>query len=115
MIEVLKENLSLRRITMRYITMMILMVSVVATYAAEMKHEQMSEEHMQADYQMLNPLELKDGSFVFVSEKGTMRMVNKDGKPIKMKQDAEMEMMDGSLIMMKNAKLWRHVHSKMKK
>jgi len=31
-----------------------------------------------------------------------------------MKDDVEMELEDGTVIMMKNKKLWRHVHRKMK-
>ncbi|MCZ6897826.1 MAG: CopK family periplasmic copper-binding protein [Betaproteobacteria bacterium] len=60
------------------------------------------------------PLELKDGSYLFISEGDTMRMVDKDGKPVTMKDGVEMELKDGTLIMMKNKKVWRHDHRKMK-
>jgi hypothetical protein len=41
-------------------------------------------------------------------------MVNKDGKPIEMKDGVEMELEDGTLIMMMNKKIWRHDHRKHK-
>ena len=58
------------------------------------------------------PLRLKDGSYLYISEDDTMRMVDKDGKPIKMEDGVEMELDDGTLIMMQNEKLWRHGHKK---
>jgi tRNA splicing endonuclease len=61
-----------------------------------------------------NPLQLKDGSHLYISDDYTMRMVDKDGKPIEMKDGVEMELEDGTLIMMKNKKIWRHDHRKMK-
>ncbi|HEY5702111.1 MAG TPA: CopK family periplasmic copper-binding protein [Gammaproteobacteria bacterium] len=60
------------------------------------------------------PLRLKDGSYLFISEDNTMRMVDKDGRPIQMKDGVEMELEDGTLIMMKNEKIWRHDHRKHK-
>ena len=60
------------------------------------------------------PLRLKDGTYLFISDDDTMRMTNKDGKPIEMKDSVEMELEDGTLIMMKNKKLWRHDHRDMK-
>ncbi len=60
------------------------------------------------------PLELKNGSFLFISADNTMRMVNSDGKPVEMKDGVEMELINGDLIMMKNKRLWRHDHRKMK-
>jgi hypothetical protein len=61
------------------------------------------------------PLKLMDGSHLFISDDNMMRMVDKDGKPITMKDGVEMELEDGSLIMMKNEKIWRHNHRKHKK
>ncbi len=60
------------------------------------------------------PLKLKDGSYLFVNDDDTMRMVDKTGKPIQMKEGVEMELEDGSIVMMQNKRLWRHVHSKSK-
>ena len=60
------------------------------------------------------PLRLKDGTYLFISDDDTMRMTNKDGKPIEMKDSVEMELEDGTLIMMKNKKIWRHYHRDMK-
>ncbi len=45
-------------------------------------------------------LQLKDGFYLFISEDDTMKMVDKDGKPIKMQDGVEMELKDGTLIMM---------------
>ena len=85
---------------MRKLTFMILLFSAVFVIAAE---------------NMSEPLQLKDGSYLFINEDDTMRMVDKDGKPITMKEGVEMELKDGSLILMKSKKLWRHEHRKMKK
>ena len=60
------------------------------------------------------PLRLKDGTYLFISDDDTMRMTDKDGKPIEMKDSVEMELEDGTLIMMKNKKIWRHYHRDMK-
>jgi len=84
---------------MRKLTFIIILISAISVYAAE---------------NMGEPLELKDGSYLFISDNNTMRMVNKDGNPVKMQDGVEMELKDGSLIMMKNKKMWRHVHKKMK-
>ncbi len=67
------------------------------------------------------PLELKNGSYVFTGEDGTMQMTDKNGHPVTMKNGVEMELKDGGLIMMNNKHLWRkvnprklHHHQKMK-
>ncbi len=60
------------------------------------------------------PLRLKDGTHLFISEDNTMRMVDKDGKSMTMKDGVGMELEDGTLIMMKNKKIWRHDHRKHK-
>ena len=85
---------------MRKLTFMILLFSAIFVIAAE---------------NMSEPLQMKDGSYLFINEDETMRMVDKDGKPIKMKDDVEMELKDGTLIMMKSKKLWRHEHRKLKR
>lgn len=60
-------------------------------------------------------LHLKDGSYLFINEDtDTMRMIDKNGNPVEMKDGVEMELEDGSLIMMKNKKIWRHDHRKHK-
>jgi hypothetical protein len=41
-------------------------------------------------------------------------MVDVNGKPIEMKDGVEMRLTNGDLIMMKNKRLWRHDHRKMK-
>ncbi|NIQ14904.1 MAG: CopK family periplasmic copper-binding protein [Candidatus Dadabacteria bacterium] len=56
------------------------------------------------------PLQLKDGSYLFIDNNDNMRMVDRYGEPIRMKDDVEMELKDGTLIMMKNKKVWRHIH-----
>jgi hypothetical protein len=84
---------------MRKLTFIIILISAISVFATEYMGE---------------PLELKDGSYLFISDNNTMRMVDKDGKPIKMQDGVEMELKDGSLIMMQNKKVWRHDHKKMK-
>ena len=84
----------------RKLTFIVILISAISVYAAENKGE---------------PLELKDGSYLFISEGYAMRMVDKDGKPVTMEDGVEMELKDGTLIMMKNEKVWRHDHRRMKK
>lgn len=55
-------------------------------------------------------LRLQDGSYLFINENNSMRMVDRDGKPIKMKDGVEMELKDGTLILMYNKWLWQHIH-----
>lgn len=98
----------------RHVTQMTMHMEMMENMQMNEQHMQMKDQHMQMDNPMQGPLKLKNGSFVFINEKGTMRMTDKNGKSIKMKENVEMEMMDGSLIMMKNAKLWRHDHRKTK-
>lgn len=56
--------------------------------------------------------QLKNGSYLHMHDDGTTVMVDKNGNPIKMKDGIEMELEDGSLIMMKNNKVWRSIHRK---
>ncbi len=84
---------------MRKLTFVIVLISAFSVFATEYSGE---------------PLELKDGSYLFVNDNNTMKMVDKDGNPIKMQDGVEMELKNGSLIMMKNKKVWRHDHRKMK-
>ncbi len=84
---------------MRNLTFIIVLISAISVYAVENTGE---------------PLELKDGAYLFVSDNNTMRMVDKDGEPVKMQDGVEMELKDGTLIMMKNKKMWRHDHRRMK-
>jgi copper resistance protein K len=55
-------------------------------------------------------LNLKNGSYLHISDDDTMTMVDKNGNPVKMKDGMEMELKDGSIIMMKNKKIWRRYH-----
>jgi hypothetical protein len=69
-----------------------------------------------ADLDMHNrPLRLKDGSYLFINMDETTDMMDKKGNPIKMKDGVEMELEDGSLIMMKNEKVWHLIHKDKKK
>lgn len=52
---------------------------------------------------------LKDGSVLFVDKSGNMKMVDKTGSPMEMKDGVAMEMDDGSVLMMKNHVLWKKV------
>lgn len=85
---------------MRKLAYILLLVTAMAAGAAETASDE--------------PLRLKDGSYLYISEDDTMRMVDKDGKPIEMKDGVEMELEDGTLIMMMNKKVWRHDHRKHK-
>ncbi len=67
------------------------------------------------------PIELKSGAYLFISNDNIMRMVDNEGKPVQMTDGVEMELINGDLIMMKNKRLWhsvnpkkRHDHQKMK-
>ena len=82
---------------MRKLAFIIFLISAISAGAADMAGEL---------------LRLKDGSYLFISEDDTMRIVDKDGKPVTMKDGVEMELEDGSLATMKNKKIWRHVHRK---
>jgi hypothetical protein len=88
-----------RRREMRKLAFIIFLISAISAGAADMAGE---------------PLRLKNGSYLFISEDDTMRMVDKGGKSVTMKNGVEMELKDGSLVMMKNKKIWRHVHRKTK-
>jgi len=55
------------------------------------------------------PLVLEDGSYVFVGEDGTTRMVDRSGRPMKMPDDVEMKTVDGSIIVMRNSRIWKLV------
>jgi copper resistance protein K len=57
-------------------------------------------------------LQLKDGSYLHIHDDDTTVMVDKKGNPIKMIDGMEMELDDGSLIMMKNNKVWRYIDRK---
>lgn len=52
---------------------------------------------------------LKDGSIVFIDNDGAMKMVDKRGNPMRMKDGVPMELEDGSVIMMKNHAIWKRV------
>ena len=64
--------------------------------------------------QIGEPLLLQNGSYLFIGKDLSMRMVDREGKPITMKEGVEMKLKDGGLIMMKNKRLWRHDHRLMK-
>jgi hypothetical protein len=87
--------------TLALIPLLLLSASVCATETGDQVDEN-------------KPLELKNGSFLFINEDNTMRMVDKDGKPVIMEDGVEMELTNGDLIMMKSKRLWRHDHRKMK-
>jgi hypothetical protein len=100
--------------TLVLIPLLLFLVSACSTEATK---------PIQFTMQMTNtgPLELKNGSYVFISEDNTMHMTDRNGHPVTMKNGVEMELMDGGLIMMNNKHLWRkvsprklHDHQKMK-
>lgn len=53
-------------------------------------------------------IRLKDGSHLYIRDDGTMRMEDTGGKSMTMNEGIEMELEDGTFIMMKNKKIWRH-------
>jgi hypothetical protein len=48
------------------------------------------------------PIRLTNGSYLFISQDDTMRMVNNEGKPVQMGDGVEMQLLNGDLFMMKN-------------
>ena len=84
---------------MRDLIFIVLLVTTMFVSAADMTDES---------------LMLKDGSHLFISDDNSMRMEDMDGNSIAMKDGVEMELEDGTLIMMKNKKVWRHDHRKTK-
>lgn len=54
-------------------------------------------------------LKLKDGSILFVDKDGDMKMVDRKGDPMTMKDGVPMEAEDGSVILMKNKQLYKRV------
>jgi len=79
---------------------------VLAMASGEHEHAHEAATHSEPD----NPLILADGSLLYVSKAGTMRMVDKTGKPMAMKEGVEMVLEDGSTILMHNKKIFRHIH-----
>tara|TARA_R110002073_G_scaffold55549_1_gene142131 strand:+ start:302 stop:541 length:240 start_codon:yes stop_codon:yes gene_type:complete len=57
-------------------------------------------------------LRFKDGSYLHIHDDDTTVMVDKNGNPVKMKDGIEMELEDGTLVIMKNNKVWRQIRSK---
>ena len=55
------------------------------------------------------PIRLEDGSYLFVDDEGTTRMVDRHGKPIKMRDNVEMNTQDGGVVVMRNKRVWRLV------
>lgn len=67
------------------------------------------------NYPINEPLKLMDGSYLFINEGGSMRMVDKTGNPIQMKDGVAMALQDGTFIIMENKKILRHEHRKIHK
>lgn len=101
---------------MRLTTLAVLMILAVSIRAEATEHEASAHTldgtRKETGTPLQTPLELKDGSLLFISESGKMRMTDKDGNPMRMKEGVEMELKDGTVIMMKNAKGWLHLHRK---
>jgi uncharacterized protein YxjI len=98
------------------IPLLLLFVSACATDAPAPVQQTEQETHTHK-----GAYELADGSYVFISDDGTMRMTDRNGKPVIMQEDVEMELKDGHTIMMKNNRIWHsekpiktHDHRKMK-
>ena len=95
---------------MKKLFTVILLTSLMATGAYAHDHKKMPTKGEQKEMHVEGPMKLKDGSLLFVNEDGTMRMVDKMGKPMSMKEGVEMDMEDGSTMLMHNKKMFRHVH-----
>lgn len=56
------------------------------------------------------PMQLKDGTYLFVADNNDMRMVNSIGEPFRMNNGVDMELQDGTIVIMKNKNVKRHRH-----
>ncbi len=56
------------------------------------------------------PMQLKDGTYLFVADNNDMRMVNSVGEPFRMNNGVDMELQDGTIVIMKNKNVKRHRH-----
>lgn len=54
-------------------------------------------------------VKLKDGSTLYINEKGEMKMVDNNGDRMTMRDGVAMETEDGRVIMMKNNALWQRM------
>jgi hypothetical protein len=52
---------------------------------------------------------LKDGSMLYINPDGSMKMIDKAGKPMHMEEDVPMELQDGSIIMMRHSVVWKQL------
>jgi len=87
---------------MRILAFIILLVSVMSIGAIETNEEPLPHD----------TLRFKDGSYLHIHDDGTTVMVDKNGNPIKMIDGIEMELEDGTRVMMRNNKVWRQFRSK---
>jgi len=62
-----------------------------------------------ADNNVDGPIRLEDGSYIFIDEEGTTRMVDRHGKSIRMRDNVEMKTEDGGVVVMRNNRVWRLV------
>ena len=56
--------------------------------------------------------ELKDGSILIVDADGRMRMFNRGGDPVYMKDGVAMELEDGTIITMKENVIWKTLRTR---
>jgi hypothetical protein len=54
-------------------------------------------------------IRLKDGSTLYIDDKGDMKMIDKQGDRMTMRDGVAMETMDGRVIMMQNNVLWQRM------
>jgi copper resistance protein K len=87
---------------MRILAFIILLVSVMSVGAVEIDKEPLPHD----------TLRFKDGSYLHIHDDDTTVMVDKNGNPIKMIDGIEMELEDGTRVMMKNNKVWRQIRRK---
>lgn len=87
---------------MRIIAFIILLVSGMSVGAVKINEGSLPHD----------TLRLKDGSYLHIHDDDTTVMVDKNGNPIKMKDGVEMELEDGTRVMMKNNKMWRQIRRK---
>ena len=88
---------------MRILAFIIMLVSVMSVGAVEINEAPLPHD----------TLRFKDGSYLHINDDDTTVMVDKNGNPVKMKDGIEMELEDGTRVMMKNYKVWIQIRRKL--
>lgn len=90
---------------MRWLMLFVMGMVAMSTYAGKPIDNRLSAipEWMQlGDYkERIQPVRLRNGSYVFINDDGTMNMMTVNGEPVPMDDGTGMKLLDGSVIMMK--------------